>query len=66
MDYPLPTAEPPEIERVQRLYREEYDVELTQAQAKDLLERVMQFIFLTEMSEVEYALRSLREEIQRV
>lgn len=61
MDYPLPTAEAPEVERVQALYCTRYGLELSFDEAKDILERVAQFIYLTE---VEDALRPLREEVQ--
>ena len=61
MNYPLPTAEAPEIERVQSLYRSQYGVILSFEEAKELLERVMQFIYLTE---VEDAIHPLRQEIQ--
>lgn len=49
MDYPLPTAEAPEVERVQALYRTRYHLELSHDEAKRLLEGVMQFIYLTEV-----------------
>ncbi len=61
-DYPLPTAESAEIERVQLLYRERHSVTLSFDEAKRLLEGVMQFIYLTE---IEDALRPIREEIER-
>lgn len=61
MNYPLPTAEAPEIERVQSLYRVQYGVVLSFEEAKELLERVMQFIYLTE---VEDAIHPLRQEVQ--
>lgn len=59
--YPLPTAHPEEIARVQAFYRDKFGVELGWKDAKDLLEAVMQFIYLTE---IEDALRPLRQEIQ--
>ena len=61
MDYPLPTAEAPEVERVQTLYRTRYDVELSYEEARRLLEGVMQFIYLTE---VEDAIHPLRQEVE--
>lgn len=60
-DYPRPTAEPPEIARVQKLYRAQHGLDLSFDEAKDILERVAQFIYLTE---IEDALRPLRQEIQ--
>lgn len=62
MNYPLPTAEHPEIARVQALYRARYYVELSFDEAKRLLEGVMQFIYLTE---IEDAIHPLRQEIER-
>jgi len=61
MNYPLPTADPPEVARIQALYRTRYQVELSYEEAKRLLEGVMHFIYLTE---VEDAIHSLRQEIQ--
>ncbi len=60
--YPLPIADTPEIERVQRLYRERYSVTLSFDEAKRLLEGVAQFIYLTQIDD---ALRPVRQEIQR-
>ena len=62
MDYPLPTAQAPEIARVQTLYREQYRVELSFGDAKELLERVMQFVYLTEMED---AIRPLMEDAKQ-
>ncbi|MCX6378622.1 MAG: hypothetical protein NT023_03970 [Armatimonadetes bacterium] len=59
--YPLPNAAPEYVERVQRLYRERFGVELTHAEAKEFLERVMQFVYLTELED---ALHPLRAEIE--
>jgi len=61
MDYPLPTAEAAEVERVQSLYRTRLGLELTFDDAKDVLERVAHFIYLTQ---VEDALHPLRAEVQ--
>lgn len=58
-DYPLPTAEEPEINRVIDLYRREYGLDLSFDEAKEFLERVAQFVYLTE---VEDALQGLRDE----
>jgi hypothetical protein len=60
--YPLPIAAAPEVERVRALYRERYSVMLSFEEAKQLLEGVMQFIYLTE---IEDALRPLCEEVER-
>ncbi len=60
--YPLPVADTPEIERVQRLYRERYSVSLSFDEAKRLLEGVAQFIYLTQIND---ALHSLRQEVER-
>ena len=60
--YPPPTALPAEVESVQRLYRDRYGVTLGYDEAKKLLEGVAQFIYLTE---IEDALRPIREEVQR-
>jgi hypothetical protein len=62
MSYPLPVAEPPEVEKVRALYRTRYSVTLSFDEAKRLLEGVMQFIYLTEIDD---ALRPLRPEEQR-
>ena len=59
--YPRPTAEDPEIERTMNLYENKFGVELTRTEAKDILERLMQFIYLTE---IEDALHPLRSEIE--
>lgn len=56
--YPLPIAEIPEIEKVRILYREKYHVELSFAEAKDFLEHVMQFIYITEVEPKLYPLRN--------
>lgn len=56
-DYPLPTAEPDYIRRVIDLYRREYGMELGYDEAKEFLERVAHFTYLTE---VEPALEELR------
>lgn len=64
MDYPMPIAEPPEIKRVQELYLRDYNLTLSYAEAKDLLERVMQFIYLTEMGEVEKAMHDLKRALE--
>ena len=44
--YPLPESKSPYIERVQELYRIAFQIEITHAEAKEILERVMQFIYL--------------------
>ena len=49
MPIPLPTAQPPEIERVQTLYAARYGVTLGFEEARDLLEGVMRFIYLTQI-----------------
>ncbi len=59
--YPLPTASPVHVERVILFYRERFGVELKQAEAKEFLERVMQFVYLTELED---ALHPLRTEIE--
>jgi len=60
--YPPPTSLPEEVQAVRGLYQSRYGVILTHDQAKNLLEGVAQFIYLTE---IEHALRSVREEVQR-
>ncbi len=50
-NYPLPAAQPAEVNRVIELYRTAYRMELTYDEAKDILERVMQFIYLTEVED---------------
>ena len=59
--YPLPTAPPKQIERVRMLYRERFGVEITQPEAKEVLERAMQFVYLTELED---ALHHLRTEVE--
>lgn len=60
--YPSPTALPAEVEAVRTLYQTRYGVSLGFDEAKKLLEGVAQFIYLTE---IEDALRPLRQEVQR-
>lgn len=48
-NYPLPSAEPKEINRVIKLYWDTYEIELGYDEAKGFLERVMQFVYLTEV-----------------
>ena len=51
-NYPLPIALVPETERVIALFFSEYGISLTHHDAKNFLERVMQFIYLTEVEDV--------------
>jgi len=60
--YPLPIASPQHIERVRALCQETHGVMLGFDDAKSLLEAVAHFIYLTE---IEDALRPLRQEIER-
>jgi hypothetical protein len=59
MPIPLPTATPTEVERVQTLYWDRYCVTLTFEQARDLLEGLMRFYYLTR---VEPHLAPLRQQ----
>jgi len=56
--YPRPVAPPEGVRRVQELYRTQYQVELTEEEARTLLEGVMQFIYLTQIHDALHSLRS--------
>ncbi len=63
--YPLPVAEPAEIRRVVELYRTAYRIELTYDEAKDVLERVMQFIYLTEVEDALHSAQKLDDSLPK-
>lgn len=44
--FPLPHANPKYVVKVQAFYREQFHVELSYAEAKEFLERLMQFYYL--------------------
>ncbi len=44
--FPLPNANPEYVMKVQTFYRDQFHVELSYAEAKEFLERVMQFYYL--------------------
>jgi hypothetical protein len=49
MTFPQPTAPVEQIDCLQSLYQTRYGVTLTHEQAKELLESVMQFVYLTQI-----------------
>lgn len=57
-NYPVSIALDPEIESVIALYSREYGICLTHCEAKSFLERVMQFIYLTEVEDVVSSIRN--------
>lgn len=64
-DYPLPEAEPHEVNRVIELYRATYDMEMTYDEAKDILERVALFIYLTEVEGVIHSTEALHNPLPK-
>jgi hypothetical protein len=62
MNNPMPFASEAGVEEMKVLYKEDFGIELTHDEAREVLERLMGFIYLTE---VESAIRPIREEIKR-
>ena len=61
--YPLPTAAPEYVKRMQSLFAERYGANLTTEEAKELLETLMRLVYLTQLhqlSTLHDALHSLR------
>ena len=64
--YPLPTAAPEYVTRMQGLFAQRYGVTLTEEQAKELLETLMRLVYLTQLHQLNTlhdALHPLRQEV---
>ena len=57
--YPLPTAAPEYVKRMQSLFAERYGANLTTEDAKELLETLMRLVYLTQL----HQLNDLRDAI---
>ncbi|WP_394793101.1 hypothetical protein [Armatimonas sp.] len=57
--YPLPTAAPEFVTRMQDLFDKRYSVTLTEQEAKELLETLMRLVYLTQL----HQLNALHDEI---
>jgi len=50
--YPLPCAEKEDIEKLIAVYKTNYDIELSFDEAKQLLEQMMQFVYLMQIDPI--------------
>jgi len=50
--YPLPCAEKEGVDKLVAVYKEKYNVELSFDQAKQFLEQLMQFVYLTQIDSI--------------
>ena len=57
--YPLPTAAPEYVARMQTLYEQNYGATLSEKDAKELLETLMRLVYLTQL----HQLNALHDEI---
>lgn len=54
--YPLPSADKEYIDQLIAIYKDSYGVDLSFAEAKEFLEQLMQFVYLTEIDPIVFDL----------